>query len=168
MLSLLPLAAVAHSKAATPERYPNKPIRLIVPFSPGGTNNRLARMVATHLSQALGENVIADNRMGADGIIGTELAVKSRPDRYTLLLLSSAYAMNPVVRKPPYDTPKALDFFAKLGASYRILSAGPAMPVKSVRELPAATKAKPVALVLVGLRRLYTLCLGAVHDDIQA
>src|SRR5688572_31427490 len=72
------------------QTYPTKPIRLIVPFTPGGTNDILARMVAIHLSEALGESVIVDNRAGGEGLIGTEIAVKARPDGYTLLLVSSA------------------------------------------------------------------------------
>jgi tripartite-type tricarboxylate transporter receptor subunit TctC len=80
---------------------PHKPIRLIVPFAPGGTNDILARMVAQHLNQTWGQAVIADNRAGAEGIIGTDLAVKARPDGYTLVVISSAYTMNPVVMKLP-------------------------------------------------------------------
>ena len=130
------------------QAYPNKPIRLIVPFSPGGTNDILARMVGTHLTQTLGESVIVDNRTGADGIIGTEIAVKAKPDGYTLLLVSSAYVMNPAVRKLPYDTLKALDFIAKLGESFVVLSVGPSMPVNSVKDLLAVAKNKPGELVL--------------------
>jgi len=81
------------------QAYPTKPIRLIVPFSPGGTNDILARMVATHLTETLGQTVIVDNRPGYQGIIGTDLAAKATPDGYTLVVLSSAYTMNPVVRK---------------------------------------------------------------------
>ena len=91
-------------------QYPNKPVRLIVPFSPGGTNDILARMIATHLSQTWGESFIVDNRAGGEGLIGTEIAVKAKPDGYTLLLVSSAYVMNPAVRKLPFDSLTALDF----------------------------------------------------------
>lgn len=135
------------AKAAA-EAYPTKPIRLIVPFSPGGTNDILARMAATHLSQTLGENVIVDNRVGAEGIIGTEIAVKARPDGYTLLLVSSAYVMNPAVRNLPYDTLKALEFVSKIGASFLILSVGPLLPVNSVKDLLAAAKSRPGEIVL--------------------
>ncbi len=146
--ALLPAAALAQTAAKPADAYPNKPIRLIVPFAPGGTNDLLARMVATHLSQTWGESVIVDNRTGAEGIIGTDIALKARPDGYTLLLVSSAYVMNPAVRKLPYDSLKALDFVAKLGASYLILSVNPSMPVNSVKDLLAVAKAKPGALVL--------------------
>ena len=148
MALIAPAAALAQAVKTPTGQYPNKPIRLIVAFAPGGTNDILARMVATHLSQTLGENVIVDNRTGAEGIIGTDLAVKARPDGYTLLLVSSAYVMNPAVRKLPYDSLKALDFVAKLGASYLILSVNPSMPVNSVKELLAMAKNKPGELVL--------------------
>ena len=146
-LVLAPAALLAQG-AAKGTTYPTKPIRLIVPFSPGGTNDILARMVGTHLSQTLGESVIVDNRTGADGIIGTEIAVKARPDGYTLLLVSSAYVMNPAVRKLPYDPLKALDFIAKIGSSFLVLSVGPSMPVNSLKDLLAAARAKPGELVL--------------------
>ena len=141
-----PLAARAQTAKAAP--YPNKPVRLIVPFSPGGTNDILARMIATHLSQTWGESFIVDNRAGGEGLIGTEIAVKAKPDGYTLLLVSSAYVMNPAVRKLPFDSLTALDFIGKLGASFIVLSVGPSMPVNSVKDLLAVAKSKPGELVL--------------------
>ncbi len=150
MLLLLcaPLAAQAQPAKTKSGEYPNKPVRLIVPFSPGGTNDVLARMIAQHLSQTWGESFIVDNRTGAEGLIGTEIAVKAKPDGYTLLLVSSAYVMNPAVRKMPYDALKAMDFVAKLGATFTVLSAGPSLPATSMKDLLAAAKAKPGELVL--------------------
>ena len=150
MLLLLcaPLAAQAQPAKTKSGEYPNKPVRLIVPFSPGGTNDVLARMIAQHLSQTWGESFIVDNRTGAEGLIGTEIAVKAKPDGYTLLLVSSAYVMNPAVRKMPYNTLKAMDFVAKLGATFTVLSAGPSLPATSMKDLLAAAKAKPGELVL--------------------
>ena len=142
------IGADTRTGAGSGQAYPAKPIRLIVPFSPGGTNDIMARMVATHLNQTLGESVIVDNRTGADGIIGTEIAVKAQPDGYTLVLVSTGYVMNAAVRKLPYDTRKALDFIAKLGESFVILSVGPSMPVNSVKDLLAAAKTRPGELVL--------------------
>jgi tripartite-type tricarboxylate transporter receptor subunit TctC len=134
--------------AQAPAAYPNKPVRLIVPFSPGGTNDLLARMIATHLTQTLGQSVIVDNRAGGEGLIGTEIAVKAPPDGYTLILVSSAYVMNPAVRKMPYDSLKALDFIARLGASFTVLSVGAALKVNTLQDLLAAAKARPGELVL--------------------
>jgi tripartite-type tricarboxylate transporter receptor subunit TctC len=130
------------------ETYPNKPVRLIVPFAPGATNDILARMVAAHLNQTWGHPFIVDNRTGAEGIIGTETAVKARPDGYTLVIISSAYTMNPAVMKLPYDPLTALTFVAKIGKSFLVLAVGPALQVTSVKELIAAARAKPGQIVL--------------------
>ena len=146
---LLPPAALAQATSTgSGQAYPTKPVRMIVPFAPGGTNDILARMAATHLSQTLGQPVIVDNRSGAEGIIGTDIAVKARPDGYTLLMVSSAYTMNPAVRKLPYDSIRALEFVAKIGASFLVLSVGPLLPVNSVSDLLAAARAKPGQIVL--------------------
>jgi len=128
--------------------YPTKPIRLIVPFAPGGTNDILGRMVATHLSQTLGQSMIVDNRLGHQGIIGTDLAAKAAPDGYTLVVISAAYTMNPVVLKMPYDTLTALEFVAKIGASFLVLSVGPSLPVNSVKDLLATAERRPGEIVL--------------------
>ena len=127
--------------------YPTKPIRLIVPFAPGATNDILARMISTQLNQTLGQPVIVDNRAGAEGIIGTDLTAKARPDGYTLLIVSSAYVMNPVTMKLPYDPLTALEFIARIGKSFLVLTVGPALPVTSVKDLVAAAKAKPGQIV---------------------
>lgn len=153
LITLTAGAALAQPKAAsgasgTSGTYPTKPIRLIVPFSPGGTNDVLARMIAQHLTQTFGQSVIVDNRAGGEGLIGTEIAVKAPPDGYTLLLVSSAYVMNPAVRKMPYDSIKAMDFIAKLGASFTVLSTGPSLPANNLKDLLAAAKSKPGELVL--------------------
>ena len=133
------------SKGSAPSTasYPDKPIRLIVPFAPGATNDILARMAGNHLNQAFGQPVIVDNRAGAEGIIGTDLAAKARPDGHTLVIISSAYTMNPVVMKLPYDPLTALEFVAKIGRSFLVLVVGPSLPVSSVKELIAAARAKP-------------------------
>jgi tripartite-type tricarboxylate transporter receptor subunit TctC len=146
--ALIACVIVLAPASALAQAYPNKPIRLIVPFAPGGTNDILARMLSTHLSQTLGQNVIVDNRPGFQGVIGTDLAAKAAPDGYTLLMVSSAYTMNPVTLKLPYDTIKALDFVTKIGASFLILSVNPSMKVNSVQDLVAAAKAKPGVIVL--------------------
>ena len=129
--------------AATDASYPTRPIRMIVPFSPGGTNDLLARMVGQHLTETLGKTVIVDNRGGAEGIIGTEMAVRATPDGHTLVILSAAYVMNPAVRKMPYDSVKDLDIIARVGTSATVLCVGSSMPVNSLKELIAAAKAKP-------------------------
>lgn len=135
-------------EAASAAEYPSKPIRLIVPFAPGGTNDVLGRLVALHLHETMGKPVIVDNRPGADGLIGTELAVRATPDGYTLIVVSAAYVMNPAVRKLPYDPITAFEFIAKMGATFTILSVAPTLPVSSVKELIALAQAKPGHVVL--------------------
>ena len=148
-VSLFTLAAMcmwwaAQSTAAPPDAsYPVRPVRMIVPFTPGATNDTLARMIATHLTEVLGKTVIVDNRGGAGGIIGTETAVRAAPDGYTLILLSASYVMNPATRKLPYDPVKALDFIIRIGSSATVLCVGPSLPVNSVKELLAAAKSRP-------------------------
>jgi tripartite-type tricarboxylate transporter receptor subunit TctC len=133
---------------ALAQAYPTKPVRMIVPFAPGGTNDILGRMVATRLSETLGQHVIVDNRPGHQGIIGTNLAATATPDGYTLVMISSAYTMNPVTIKMPYDSLKALTFVSKIGASFLILSVGPSMPVKSVKELLDEAGRRPGEIVI--------------------
>ena len=149
--ALIAVSIAQHSQgAAAPAdpNYPSRPIRLIVPFSPGGTNDILGRMIATHLTEVLGKTMIVDNRTGAEGIIGTEIAAKATPDGYTLIVLSAAYAMNPAVRKLPYDSLTALDFIAKLGSSATVLCVGPSLAATSLKDVLAAAKAKPGHITL--------------------
>jgi len=146
--ALIASVTVLMPASAQAQAYPTKPVRLIVPFAPGGTNDILGRMVATHLSSALGQHVIVDNRPGHQGIIGTNLGATAAPDGYTLVMISSAYTMNPVTIKMPFDPLKALVFVSKIGASFLILSVGPSMPVKSVKDLLAEAGRKPGEIVI--------------------
>src|SRR5688572_32170428 len=96
-------AASGAAQAQDASRFPTRPIRLIVPFPPGGSNDILGRFIAQKLTERLGQQTIVDNRGGADGIIGTDLAAKAAPDGHTLLIVSTSYAMNPAIHKLPYD-----------------------------------------------------------------
>ena len=126
--------------------YPAKPIRLIVPFPPGGSNDILGRFMAQKMTERLGQQTIVDNRGGADGIIGTELAARSAPDGYTLLIVSTSYSQNPAIHKLPYDPVKALIPIAMIGSGANVLAVTPSLPVKSIKELIALAQAKPGAL----------------------
>src|SRR5947209_4271534 len=136
-LIALPLGAAAAD-------YPTKPLRLIVPFAPGGGNDLLARLVSTYLGSGLGQQVVVDNRPGASGITATEIVAKSAPDGYTVLLgFIGPLALSPALVRLPYDpaadfTP--LDFLAK---SYHILVVNPALQVRTVQELIALAKRQP-------------------------
>jgi tripartite-type tricarboxylate transporter receptor subunit TctC len=123
--------------------YPDKQIRLIIPFPPGGSNDVVGRLVALQLSDVLGQQVYVDNRGGAGGTIGTDIAAKAAPDGYTLLVVSSAHAVNPALYKLPYDHAKAFVPVAMFGSGTNVLAVNPELPVHSVKELIAFAKAKP-------------------------
>ena len=128
---------------AAAETYPNKPVRLIVPFPPGGSNDVVGRMIAVQLSTRLDKPVIVENQGGAGGLIGTEMAARSQPDGYTLLLVSVAYAFIPAIYKLPYDPATAFAPVAILGAGPVVIAVTSKLPVNSVKELIALAKEKP-------------------------
>jgi len=134
--------------AADSEKYPARPIRLIVPQAPGGSNDIMARYVANHLTTSLGKQVVVDNRPGAEGIIGTEMVARSSPDGYTLLMASAAFTMNPAVRKLPYDPLRAFDWVAMLGTGPTVLTVGPSLPVSTVKDVIAIAKSKPGTITM--------------------
>jgi len=123
--------------------YPTKPIRVIVPQAPGGSNDIMARYVGGQLSERLSRQVVVDNRAGAEGMIGTELVARANPDGYTLLMASTAFTMNPsVVKKLPYDPIKDFDWVATFGKAPVVITVGPSAPVNSLRDLIALGKSK--------------------------
>jgi tripartite-type tricarboxylate transporter receptor subunit TctC len=129
----------AHSAGA----YPSKPIRLIVPFSPGGSADNLARTLQTPLSAVLGQPIVIDNRGGASAVIGTELAARAQPDGYTLLLITTTHTVNPsLIKKLPYDTIRDFSAISLAVSQANILAVHPSVPAKSVKELVAYAKSK--------------------------
>ena len=141
LLCLYPLSAIA--QAGDPAKFPAKPIRMIVPFPPGGSNDILGRFLAQKMSERLGQQTIDDNRAGADGIIGTELAARAPADGYTLLVVSTTYSMNPAIHKLPYDPIKSLIPISLIASGGNIIATHPSFPVNSVKDLIALAKAKP-------------------------
>ena len=144
------VAAAAFAGNAVGQQYPTKPIRFIVPMAPGGANDIMARGAAAYLSEHLGRTVIVDNRPGADGIIGTEVAARAAPDGYTLLMVSSAFTTNAAVRKLPYDPLKDFDWIAKLGLGPTVLAVGPTVPANNLKELLALARNKPGMVIASG------------------
>jgi len=140
---ILGLSLALLSALASAQSYPGKPVRLIIPFPPGASNDIVGRMIATQLSERLGKPVIADNRGGAGGLIGTEAAANSPPDGYTLLLVSLGYAFNASLYKLPYDPATAFAPVALLGAGPVVLVVNSKLPVHTVKELLALAKEKP-------------------------
>src|SRR3954470_14301205 len=126
--------------AQTADTYPTKPIRMIVPFPPGGSNDIIGRYLANHLSERFGKQVVIDNRGGAGGLIGTETAANSVPDGHTLLLISVAYTMNAAIYKLPYDSVKSFARVAQLGTGPAAMAAYPGLPANSVKELIALAR----------------------------
>ena len=135
--------ALAVSPAAAADAYPVRPIRLIIPFPPGGSNDVVGRVIAQQLSERLGQQVVVDNRGGAGGLIGTEQAAKAEPDGYTLLFISSAFAANGSLYKLPYDPVKGFVPVAMIAAGPNVLAVSPKLQINSVKELIALAKAKP-------------------------
>ncbi len=137
------VSSSAHAQGAYPN-YPNKPLRLIVPFAPGGSNDIMARIIGYKFAESFGQQVIIDNRGGASGIIGTDLAAKAAPDGYTLLMMSLTIAVNPsLYRKLPYDTERDLVPVTLVASAPLILVVHPSLPVKSLKDLIAHAKANP-------------------------
>lgn len=125
------------------ETWPVKPVRLIVPFPPGGSNDIVGRLVGVGLGERLGKQIVIDNRAGANSIIGTEIAATSQPDGYTLLVISTSFTTNPIIHKLPFDSKKAFAWVAMLGSGPNALAVHPSFPAKTVRELIDLAKAKP-------------------------
>jgi len=135
----------AASAVALAQSYPNRPVRLIVPLAPGGTTDIMARVMSQHLAGALGQPLVAENRAGAGGTVGTDLVAKAPPDGYTLLIISTdTYTTNAVLYKNlPYDSRKDLRALSMLGASPSLLTVHPSLPARTVKELVALSKSKP-------------------------
>ncbi|MFN0303388.1 MAG: Bug family tripartite tricarboxylate transporter substrate binding protein [Burkholderiales bacterium] len=138
-------ALVVASAVAVAQDYPNKPIRIIVPFPPGGATDIPARLIAPKLTEALGQPVVIENRAGAGGIIGVEMVAKAAPDGYTLLMATNAdFAMTPYIYpKLPYDPFKAFTPISVVVESPMLLVVPTASPYNSLADIIAAAKAKP-------------------------
>ncbi|MDX3904623.1 MAG: tripartite tricarboxylate transporter substrate binding protein [Pigmentiphaga sp.] len=130
--------------AAHAEDYPSRPVRIVIPFAPGGSNDIVGRLIGEELSKRLAQPFIVDNRGGAGGTIGTELVAKSRPDGYTLLLISTPHTANSTLyKKLPYDPVKDFEPIARIGTAPLLISVYPGLPVKTLSELIAYAKANP-------------------------
>jgi tripartite-type tricarboxylate transporter receptor subunit TctC len=130
--------------AAAAENFPSRPMRMIAPSPAGGSVDILARTVGQYLAASLGVPVIVDNRVGASGMIGTELLAKSPPDGYTMMMGYSAHATNPIfIKKLPYDTLNDFSGVVHIGDIPLLLVVHPSVPAQSVRELIALAKARP-------------------------
>src|SRR3954449_11619770 len=126
------------------QNYPNRPLRIVIPWPPGQATDLAGRLVALKLTEQIGQQVIADNRPGAGGAIGTDVAAKATPDGYTLLAASSGpVTISPLLQKVPYDADRELAPVANVGLSPYILVTNPKFPASNVREFIAIVKASP-------------------------
>lgn len=148
-VSALAFATSAQAAQRSPSdgagaNYPVRPIRVVVPQAPGGSNDIMARYIGGRLGERVGRQVVVDNRPGAEGMIGTEIVARANPDGYTLLMASTAFTMNPaVIRKLPYDPVKDFDWAATFGRAPVVITVGPAVKVNSLQDLIALAKSKP-------------------------
>jgi tripartite-type tricarboxylate transporter receptor subunit TctC len=134
---------LALTTTAAAQEYPTKPVRLIIPFAPGGLNDTGGRVIATQLSARLGKQVVVENRTGAGGVVGTELVAHAPKDGYTLLIVSLVNTFNPWFYKLSYDPIKSFTPIAFLASSPNVLSVNRELPVTTVKELVALAKEKP-------------------------
>jgi tripartite-type tricarboxylate transporter receptor subunit TctC len=147
LLALLFVCALAlplvHAQERAPA-YPSKPIRMIMPFSPGGGTDLVGRLLAKEMTESLGQPVVADNRTGAGGLIGIETAARANPDGYTVLFTNQSIATNEsVYSKLKYNALRDFAPVSRVGELQFILAVNPALPVASVKDLTAYVKARP-------------------------
>jgi tripartite-type tricarboxylate transporter receptor subunit TctC len=139
-------AAPAQQNPATSpaQAYPNRPVRMVIPWPPGQATDLAGRVLAQKLSEMWGQQVVADNRAGAGGMIGTDVVAKAAPDGYTILAASSGpVTVNPLLQKAPYDVGRELLAVANIGLSPYLLVSNPQFPAANVKEFLALVKANP-------------------------
>lgn len=137
------------TESAFAQKYPSRPIRLVVASSPGGASDILARTLAQKLTEDLGQQVVVDNRGGASGVIGTDIVAKAVPDGYTLLIIQPSLTINPsMIKKLPYDTVRDLAPISLVVDAAQVVTAHPSVPAKDVKELIALAKSQPGKLMI--------------------
>jgi len=141
-VQFLSIALAVFSVSA--QEYPNRPVRVVIPFAPGGSNDIVGRFISDQLSKRLGSPFVVDNRGGAGGTMGTDIVAKAKPDGYTLLLISTPHTANSTLyKKLPYNPVKDFVPIARLGTAQQVISVYPGLPVKTLPEFIAYAKARP-------------------------
>ena len=143
MKSLIAILLALFSTVASAQSYPVKPVRLIIPFPPGGSNDVVGRSIGQQLGERLGQSVVIDNKGGAGGIIGTNEAAKAAPDGYTLLLISTAFPTSIAFNRLPQDAMKSFEPVAMLGSGPALLVVPANSPANSVKDLLETLRQKP-------------------------
>ena len=130
--------------ATAAEKYPSRPVRLVVPFAPGGSNDTIARYLALHLTEVLATSVVVENRSGAGSVVGVEIAANAQPDGHTMVIISASFAFSSALRsKLPFDPVKSFSPVSKMATGPVVLAVNPSLPVKNVKELIDLAAAKP-------------------------
>ena len=142
-LAVIAALLLAFAPRTFADDYPNRPVRLIIPFPPGGSNDVVGRLVAQQLTAKLGQQVYVDNRGGAGGTIGTEACATAAPDGYTICVISIAHAVNPALYTLKYDPIKSFTPISIFATGPNVLVVNPTSPIKSVKDLLALAKEKP-------------------------
>jgi tripartite-type tricarboxylate transporter receptor subunit TctC len=142
-VTALAVTAAFHASFARAQDYPAKPVRVIVPFAPGGGSDITARQVAQKFSEHLKQQFVVDNRGGAAGLIGMELTVKSPPDGYTIMVMSGSFSATPATHKPAFDPINNIIPISEVGTTPFVLSVHPSLPSRNAKELIALAKSKP-------------------------
>src|SRR3954470_4120768 len=143
-LALIALSAVVAAPLRAAENYPARPVRLIVPYAPGGNADIQARYMADRLTETLGKQFVVDNRPGANGMIGMDLTAHAPADGYTLMLVANGFTVNPALyQKVPYDTVKDFEPISLVGDTPLLFVANNGVAANSVKEVIALAKAKP-------------------------
>jgi tripartite-type tricarboxylate transporter receptor subunit TctC len=149
--ALLLAAPFAAPLGAFADSYPNKPVRLVVPFAPGGGADVVGRLLAQRLSESMKAQFVVDNKSGAGGVIGTDIVAKSAPDGYTLLLAPSSHVVNPsVYARLPYDTERAFEPISLVASATVLLAANAKVPAKDLRSFIAAVRSGNAQLANYG------------------
>ncbi len=137
------LLAAGAATVSQAQQYPSKPVRVIVPFAPGGGSDISARRFSAKLTEVLGQQFMVDNRGGAAGLIGMELTAKSPPDGYTIMIMSGSFSATSATQKPAFDPINTIIPVIEFGATPFILTVHPSVPAKSVKELIALARSRP-------------------------
>ena len=145
-LLLLALAAALPAAHAQTGKWPDKPVRMVVPFAPGGGTDIVARMVAIRLSEEFGQHFVVDNRAGAGGLIGTEIVARAAPDGYTVTVVAASYSANPALYKLAYDPVKGIAPISMIAAGPLILVVHPSVKANDLKEFLALARARPGTL----------------------
>lgn len=141
LVALFMLASQALAQSA--DRWPNRPISLVIPFAPGGSNDVIGRALAQRLSARLGQSVVVENRAGAGSVVGATHVARSAPDGYTLMFVSGSLGTTAAVQQPPYDANTAFDGIARVAAAPFVFMVREGFPAKTIPELVAYAKANP-------------------------